>query len=215
MKVYSPGCALLIYKPHLAESVLAYLKQNDPGIAIHEICCRHDPNLPPGSTIVNTCAGCDRRFGSLYDGIDTVSLWEVLAESDFPFPDHSGLTLSLHDPCPIRGKPQVHRAVRRLLERMQIALLEAPAHGTNSVCCGDSFYPNLEIERVHEQMRARAQSMPCAQVAVYCVSCVKSMHIGGKTPRYLLDLLFGEPTEIGEYDTEKWHAQIDAFIERH
>ena len=215
MIVYSPGCALLIYKPHLAEKVLAYLKTDDPNISMHEICCRHQPRLPQGSTVINTCAGCDRRFRSLYDGVDTVSLWEVLAESDFPFPDHSGLTLSLHDPCPIREKPQVHQAVRRLLERMNITLIEAPEHGTGSVCCGDSFYTKIDLPKVHEQMRKRAQSMPCPEVAVYCVSCVKSMHIGDKKPRYLVDLLFDEQTEIGEYDTEKWHAQINAFIAAH
>ena len=57
--------------------------------------------------------------------------------------------------------------------------------------------------------------MPCEEVCVYCVSCVKSMHIGGKTPRHLVDLLFNEPTEIQTYDTVAWHAQLQEYIDSH
>ena len=39
--------------------------------------------------------------------------------------------------------------------------------------------------------------MPAEDVVVYCVSCAKAMFIGGKRPRYLVDLLFGEATVPG------------------
>lgn len=38
--------------------------------------------------------------------------------------------------------------------------------------------------------------MPCEEVVVYCASCITSMSVGGKRPRYLLDLLFGEDTDL-------------------
>ena len=57
--------------------------------------------------------------------------------------------------------------------------------------------------------------MPCQQVAVYCVPCIKSMCIGEKEPRYLVDLLLGEETDHQECDTKKWHDALDAYIKTH
>ena len=214
--VYSPGCALLLYKPALADRVLAELQAHDPSIEMFTTCCHHTPDLPAGTCIINTCPGCDRRFGSLYEGITTLSLWEYLAHSDFfPLPDHSGLTLSVHDSCPVRGNTGVHEAVRTLLTRMHIEIVEAAQIKEQSVCCGDSFYPHLPVEEIHKRMRRRAQSMPCQDVSVCCISCIKSMTIGGRRPHYLVDLLFGEDTIAGDTDIVRWHEAIDRFIATH
>ena len=57
--------------------------------------------------------------------------------------------------------------------------------------------------------------VPKQAVVVYCVSCIKSMHIGGKKPHYIVDLLFGEETGIGTFETEAWHGEIQKFIDVH
>lgn len=212
---FNPGCALSIYKPHMEERLLEFLNRNYGETKLHKICCHHDPGLEAGSLIVNVCAGCDRRFTNLYEGISTISLWEVLDGLDFPFPDYHGMSMSVQDACPVRGKPQVHRAVRSLLHKMNIAVVETELNGAHTVCCGDDFYPALPLAEVHARMKARADSMPCEQVAVYCVSCIKAMHIGGRTSRYLVDLLYGEETEPQIYDTAAWHEQLQAYIEQH
>jgi len=41
------------------------------------------------------------------------------------------------------------------------------------------------------------------------------MHIGGKKPRYLPDLLFHEPTTPGTFEPEQWHGKLDEFIALH
>jgi hypothetical protein len=64
-------------------------------------------------------------------------------------------------------------------------------------------------------MKKRADSMPCQEVCVYCVSCIKSMHIGGKKPRYILDLLFNQQTNVQVYDTVEWHEMLQKFIDTH
>jgi hypothetical protein len=125
-QVFAPGCALLIYKPHLAEAVLAFLDRELGGVDGHMTCCRHEP-----------------------------------------------------------------------------------------VCCGDSFFGELPDARVRELMTRRADSMPAQDVVVYCVSCVKAMCIGGKRPRYLVDLLFAETTECDAVDLAEWHAELDRFIAEH
>ena len=64
-------------------------------------------------------------------------------------------------------------------------------------------------------MKKRAEFMPCEDVCVYCVSCIKSVHIGGKTPRHLVDLLMHEATYPQTYDTVKWHEQLQEYIDCH
>lgn len=217
MKTYfNPGCALSIYKPEMEIEILGFLNKNYQETALHKICCRHDPQIEKGSLIINVCAGCDRRFRSLYEGISTISLWEIIDELDsFAYPDHQGLKLSVHDACPVREKPQVHQAVRNLLKKMNIEIFETKFNGTRSICCGDDFYPKNPVDKVHQAMRKRAESMPCEDVCVYCVSCIKSFHIGGKTPRHLVDLLMNEPTDPQMSDTVKWHEQLQEYIDLH
>jgi len=215
-QVYAPGCALLIYKPKLAKKVLEFLNKNSGDIPEHLICCRHEPNLESGTQVINTCAGCDKRYRELYDGISTISLWEMLAESKtFPFPDYNGMEMSIHDACPTRTEERVHSAIRKLLERMNIKIIEPKNTRTNSTCCGDSCYGTLPIENVKKQMKKRSDEMACDNVVVYCVSCIKAMHIGGKKPRYMVDLLFGEETEIGTFEPDEWHDEIQKFVDEH
>lgn len=213
---FNPGCALSIYKPEMENKIFQFLNENYNETAMHKICCRHEPKLKKGSVIINICAGCDKRFGSLYDGISTISLWEIIDSLDsFPYPDYQGLKMSLHDPCPVRKNPGVHQAVRNCLKKMNIDIIETKSHGKRSVCCGDDFYPKLSLDKVHKLMKKRADSMPCENVCVYCVSCIKSMHIGGKTPRHLVDLLMNETTDPQVSDTVKWHEELQEYIDKH
>jgi Fe-S oxidoreductase len=215
-QVYAPGCAPMIYKPELAKKVWDFLNKELGDISEHLICCRHEPKLEIGTTVINTCAGCDRRYRELYEGISTISLWEILVESKtFPFPDYNGIKMSIHDACPTRTEERVHNAVRKLLEKMNIKVIEPNNTRTKAVCCGDSFYGVLPLEQVKEQMKNRSDEMPCDNVVVYCISCIKAMYIGGKKPRYMVDLLFGEDTTIGTYEPDAWRKELQRFIDKH
>lgn len=98
---------------------------------------------------------------------------------------------------------------------MNIKVVETEKRGENSICCGDSLYPHHSMEEIRSAMKRRADSMPCSRVVVYCVSCIKAMHIGGKTPCYLADLLLGKPTAPQECDIKKWHDALEAYIKQH
>ncbi|GLC32618.1 (Fe-S)-binding protein [Clostridium omnivorum] len=215
-QVYAPGCAFMIYKPELAKKVLEFLNKDLGPMDEHLVCCRHEPNLEIGTQVINTCAGCDRRCRQLYDGISTISLWEILADSEtFPFPDYKGMEMTIHDACPTSTEYRVHDAIRKILKRMNIKIVEPEKTRTKANCCGDSFYGTLPVEAVKEQMKKRANEMPCENVVVYCISCIKSMHIGGKKPRYIIDLLFEEQTNIGTTEPEDWHKELQEFIDEH
>ena len=98
---------------------------------------------------------------------------------------------------------------------MNIKFVEPKYTRGKSVCCGDSLYGNISVSELKEHMKKRADQMQCEDVVVYCVSCIKSMYIGGKRPRHIIDLLFQEDTLPGTYEPDEWHAEIDKFIEEH
>jgi Fe-S oxidoreductase len=215
-KVFAPGCGLMLYKPALANKIYASLEHSVGASTLLSLCCRNHPLLDAGVEVINVCPGCDRRFRESYSDSTTVSLWEILAECDFfPFPDYHGKAMTILDACPTRGQSQIHDAIRILLKKMNISLIEPEKTREKGVCCGDSFWGSIPVEEVKNQMRKRATEMPTEDVVVYCVSCIKSMHLGGRRPRYLVDLLFNEPTIPGTAEPDEWHAELDDYIGRH
>ncbi len=185
-------------------------------VKLHELCCQHDPKLPKGSTIINNCAGCDRRWRSEYEGIQTISLWEVLDSiEEIEFPNHSGLLVSVHDSCSYRERPDEQIALRNVLRKMKIEINESEFSGARAICCGDSAYGKVSIEELHKLQKRRADQMPCKNVAVQCVTCIKSMAIGGKTPQYLPDLFLNETTELQDLDMVSYHNELQEYIDKH
>jgi hypothetical protein len=111
--------------------------------------------------------------------------------------------------------PSDRTAVRALANKMNISIVEPVHTRQKSTCCGDTFYGKLPTDEVIGLMKAKAAEMPVEDVLVYCVSCSQSMFIGGKRPRYLVDLLFDEETSPISYDPDQWHRELDVYIEAH
>lgn len=216
-RVFAPGCGLMLHGPESARQIGAVLDRIlGEAVPAHHVCCHHEPGLAPGTEVINVCPGCDKRFRTLYDGISTVSLWEVLAaDRSIPLPDYGGVRMTVLDACPTRDQTRVHEAVRALLSRMNVDVVEPRCTKTKGICCGDSFFGILPTGEVEALMRKRASEMPVENVVVYCVSCVKAMHIGRRAPRYLIDLLLGRATVPGIFEPEAWHRELDAYIDEH
>ncbi len=214
--VFAPGCALMLHKPECTEEIRGLLEKELGDVGMHYLCCHHEPGLPQGTRIINVCPGCNKRFPKNYEGIQAVTLWELIDNmQDYVFPDYNGELMSLHDSCPVRNNENVHNAVRSLLKKMNITISEPERNRTSSVCCGSSLKNKLPETEVLSLMKARADEMPDENVVVYCISCVKAMHLGGKKPRHLLDLLRKEPTVPGVCDFQKWRELITAYKDAH
>lgn len=215
-KKFAPGCALILYKPELIDKLHRILNNNFGKIDILELCCKNHPLLDPGVEVINVCPGCDKRYKQNYDDIKTISIWEILSKSDFfPFPDYKGKEMSIIDACPTRSEVDIHKAIRNLLKKMNIKLIEPSKSGTKSTCCGDSYYGVIPTEKVITHMKNKASEMPVDDIVIYCVSCSKSVFIGGKKPRYMIDLLFNEETIPKTYEPDEWHKEIDNYIAIH
>ena len=214
--VFAPGCALLLYKPKLAEAAREFLVSQYGDMEQLLTCCRHTPQIPSETCVINTCPGCDRRYRENYDTPSTISLWELLAESDaFTFPDYESQRMAIIDACPTRDQDRIHDAVRSIAKRMNIDIVEPSRTRGGSTCCGDSLYGQVETTKVLWQMNARASEMPANDVLVYCVSCSNSVLNGGKNPRYLVDLLFEEDTNPKRHHPDAWHKELTEFNEAH
>ena len=215
-RLFAPGCALMLYKPDLVSKLHTILNEKMGKMDLLDICCRNQPDLNPGFEVINICPGCDKRFRENYDNSTTISLWEILAKTDFfPFPDYQGKEMTVIDACPTRSEVRVHDAIRTLLKKMNITLIEPVKTGIHSTCCGDSFYDVIPTEQVKIQMKKKASEMPVEDIVVYCVSCSKSVYIGGKKPHYMIDLLFNEQTVPKTHEPDEWHKELDKYIANH
>jgi Fe-S oxidoreductase len=215
-KVFAPGCALMLYKPELAEKLHLVLNENVGKMDKLMICCHHDPHFETRTEVINICPGCDKRFRNDYENSSTISLWEVLAKSDFfPFPNYHGKKMTIIDACPTRDQENFHNSIRAILKKMNIELVEPKNTRTKSTCCGDSFYGLIPTDKVKDQMIKRTSEMPLDDVVVYCVSCIKSVYIGGKKPHYLVDLIFSKETTPNTYEPDEWHKELDIYMEGH
>ena len=206
----------MLYKPELAEKIHSMLNENFGKMERLDLCCHHDPEFKEPTEVINVCPGCDKRYAKDYSNVTTLSLWEILAKDDlFALPDHTGKSMSILDACPTRENKKVQDAIRILLHKMNIELIEPKNTRSKGTCCGDSFYGVLTVEQVKNQMIKRASEMPLDNVAVYCVSCIKSVHIGGKKPNYLIDLLFDDETVPKTFEPDEWHKELDDYILKH
>lgn len=215
-QLFAPGCALMLYKPAMAHRIHDLLNKKIGNIEMLNTCCQHDPSIETPVEIINICPGCDKRYRTDYKNCSTISLWEVMAGSDkFELPDYKNSKMTIIDACPTRDRGNVHDAIRTLLHRMNINLVEPDKTRTRSTCCGDSFYGIIPVDEVKEQMKKKARELPLNDVVVYCVSCSCSVINGGKFPHYLPDLLFGESTLPLVTDPDEWHNDLKSYIEKH
>ena len=179
----------------------------------YDKCCRIQPKLEQDSTLINICAGCSENFVN-YDNVNTVTLWEVLDTiEDLELPDHSGLTVTIHDACSYINKPHIYQIVRRLLKKMNIEIIEAKLNSEKTVCCGRSLFGKVPLEKIYEQQQKRGDQMPCQDVVTYCSFCMGSMAKAGKTSHHLLNLILNEKTKIGELDLMKANVGLNAYKE--
>jgi Fe-S oxidoreductase len=213
---FAPGCALMLYKPELASKMHQLLIDNLGEMDMLLTCCQHDPKLPENSKVINVCPGCDKRFGKDFKGVSTISLWEIINENSFfVYPDYKGRSMSIIDACPTRDEDRVQNAIRDLLFKMNITLVEPKNTKKESTCCGDVYYGSMPTVKVKKLMLEKALEMPANDIVVHCVSCIMAVCNGGKNPQYLADLLFNEDSHPKTYDLDKWHKELTEYIDKH
>jgi Fe-S oxidoreductase len=214
--IFAPGCALMIYKPGLAKKIHRLLIENLGEMDMLMTCCQHKPVLPENTKVINVCPGCDKRFGKEFKGVTTISLWEIINENSFmKFPDYNEKIMTIIDACPTREEDRVQNAIRDLLIKMNIRIVEPKNTRKESTCCGDVYYGSMPTGKVKELMIEKAMEMPVDDIVVHCVSCIVAVSNGHRKPQFVADLLMNEKTAIKNIDLDEWHKELSKYINTH
>lgn len=212
--VYFPSCKFTAYSLEASRKIQSYLAENYN--AQISGCCRpNHQHITPQDTVVyicNTCAAICREDSA---AAKVVSVWELLAADDrFAYPDYRQRKMAVQDCWRVYDNAPQQKAVRTLLQKMNIASEELDENYEKTQFCGVSLYeplikqngdfaPKRFIENAKglflphtpeektALMEKHCQMIHAAEVVCYCNGCINGIRLGGKQGIHLLDLVFG------------------------
>lgn len=169
----------------------------------------------PEHTMVYLCHNCRNIFLEQHLEVATKSLWELILEDEsFPLPDFQGETMAIQDCWRSNDNRTEQDAVRALMKKMNINIVELPENHEKTDFCGYSLYqpqptrnpklaphryvelaegkfePHTEEEK-KQIMENYCQTIRTDKVVAYCHYCVDGLKLGGKDGIHLAELLFG------------------------
>lgn len=211
--VFFPGCTMPGTRPAVTRMLFSHLASLVPNLGVVLDCCAkpsHDlgredrfrslfPEMRRWLSergvrrVVVGCPNCHKVFSGYGRGLEAVTAYELLAEHGLPaaFPPVADAPLvAVHDPCPLRGAPQVHAAVRTMLDAMGVPVREMPHAGAQTLCCGEGgAVAAVEPELASRWGAERRKEAKGELVVSYCAGCVG--YLGARMPAvHLLDALF-------------------------
>lgn len=217
--VFFPGCALLSYDPALLQRLLELLRRIEPDIALAVGCCGQPTKyLEPAlfakrtekmhnSFVVNgvrriytACPNCANLLADMHCG-SVIPVWETLNQIITPqdVPNHHGESYVLHDPCPVRRDRTQQDAVRSLLKKAGVKVVECARSRDKTVCCGNIAMLRAADPKKSAAMRAeRLHEIPAhLPVASYCAGCVDAFASEGCDSAHLVELLVKKSSARG------------------
>lgn len=216
-RVFFPGCKVKARYPQASARLLEYLQER--GIVDEVVgCCRTcHQNLKPDDIAVCICVNCMAMIDEDAANRSTVNAWELIdADEDFAFPSHAGMTVSVQDCGRSYDRASLHDAVRSILRKMNVTVVEMSEARGDSVYCGwsafapvpaqdASFAPHrygvdaqrrgMFVETPKDQAREmlleHVGSIPADEVVCYCTACHTGLEESGKRAVNLVELVFG------------------------
>ena len=203
--VYFPSCNFTAASPEAAERIKAFLEKRIPVAG-----CRVDQTDYSEKTVVYFCQACRevlKEKGNRRQKAENLFVY-LDRDTEFSWPDYSGLTVTVQDCWRDREHPEIFDAVRSCLRKMGIAVLEMEENRESSVFCGNlNFVPRnpenrellarfpdtplykLPSEAEEQLMREQVEKHPCPLAVCYCNRCVKGVVTGGGKAVHLLELV--------------------------
>ena len=166
------------------------------------------------STMVSICHNCSAIFEEQYPQIKRLSIWElILQDEKFPYPNYNGEKMTLQDCWRSKENKKEQDAVRNLMQRMNIEIVELNENHEHTKFCGYSLYqpqpirnPKLAPKRFAEGVKdlfkehtveekkkimgKYCSSIQTEKVVAYCHYCIRGLELGGKQGLHLARLLF-------------------------
>lgn len=218
MHVYFPSCNFTADSREGSARIKAYLQERH-GMRIAACCRVGIQSLTPQDTAVTICQSCSAivREASIHEA--EISVFEILdADAYFPWPNLQGERMTLQDCWRAREKDSLHAAVRSIMKKMNLEIVElelnrrnTPFDGTfrmnpmreaNLRIAPEYYGPRMDgqlelcsPEEQQRRMETHARQIQTGRVACYCNACCRGLLQGGANAVHLMDLIMGLPAK--------------------
>lgn len=212
MYIYLPSCNFTAACPEANRKIRTYMTaKNDVRVAG---CCRPTQKmLTDKDTVLTICLTCSAITGEVSPQAQEMSFWEyALTDTEFPWPDYRGERMVIQDCWRARRKPELQRAVRECMKRMNIVPVELEENFEKTQFDGVwRFNPVLQknldmapeyfrkvrdfgvelIPKEEQMLRMKkwAEQYTTKRVAAYCNACLKGIQLGGAEGVHLMELM--------------------------
>jgi NADPH-dependent glutamate synthase beta subunit-like oxidoreductase/ferredoxin len=212
VRVFFPGCSLAGHATEVVKDAYAYLRRRLPDTGIMLNCCGA-PSYFMGERevmlgiirkvaaeleklgareIIVACTHCHQIFTEFLPELQTRTIYEVLNEVGLPAAASSPApaVFNIQDACGARQAPQIHAAVRRLVQDLGYGIEEMPHNRERSICCGSGgMVPAVAPELAKKTTDFRL-SEATHDLVTYCASCRARLAKTGYPTLHVLDLVF-------------------------
>lgn len=209
--IYFPSCNFTKASPQAAKKLRDWMKGQMPIAG----CCRTDiKEYPAGSRALYFCQACRETLEARLPQLEPENLFVWLdREEAFPLPSYAGLTVSVQDCWRDREHPEIHQAVRSLLDKMGVTIHEIPESRERANYCGNlHFIPERPEARAlmdarpdtalwqfseEEQKLIFAEQLEkhgAQPVLCYCNRCKLGIETAGGRAVHLMELAMGTYT---------------------
>lgn len=211
MIYYFPSCNYTKASPEHSELIKRYLAKQ--GVQVLGCCRGFHKKLTDIDTAITICQSC---YAIVDENTNAkqISVFEYLDEiEDFKWPDYQGQTMIIQDCLKAKDKPELHKAVRSILKKMNINIIELPNNKEKCDYCGvfpynEPIKANLMIAPIYfgeimkpyydfkdrdtQQllMEQRKELYQDYKVVCYCNSCLRGVKMVHNNATHLMDLIF-------------------------
>ena len=217
-RIFFPGCKVRARYPEASKWLMEQVLER--GYADEKTgCCRKShQSLTPDDTAVCICVNCMAMIDEDADNGSMESVWQLIdADPDFPLPSYAGRVMGIQDCGRAYDRTEVQDAVRSIMRKMGIEIVELPDAREASRFCGASFlkaapeqeatfapkryveeaamrgtYVPHEPDEIHALLAEHAAAIEPEEVCCYCTACDAGLEEGGKRAVNIIELVSGK-----------------------
>lgn len=208
---YLPSCKIKANHKDSSLKMQRYLENS--GVTVEGCCRLSQANFNEDDTVITNCTSCAIITDEQSKDVKEISLYEyLLSDKNFKWPDYKGEKITIQDCYRTVHKPEVQKAVRECLLKMNFEIVEITENFDKCRFDGPFLYQNvsknnLELapdyygrfqsdavvlktkEEIENIMKDWCNQYTTERVVCYCNSCLKGIQMGGANGIHLIDLL--------------------------
>lgn len=214
MLFYYPSCNYTRFSPEGSKRIKEYLSKKYE-IKIQGCCRPGHKELAADDTAITICQSCSIICRENVPQAKEISIWEVMdKDQEFKWPDLKGERITIQDCWRAKGKEELYKAVRSIMRKMNIEIVELEDNYDKTEFCGvfrynemipankkiapkffvDYMEDKLDIHNEEQQqklMEDNCKKYTTDRVICYCNACLRGVLQGGGNGIHLMDLIMG------------------------